>query len=281
MNSGFTNAPFSSKLKPMSDSKVSLVIITLNEENNIERCIRSAPWVDDIVVVDSGSTDKTVELAESLGARVFVEEWRGYRLQKIRATELAKYDWVLSLDADEGLSPDLNKKLQEMKTTGQLTAGGYESPRLTYHLGRWIRHGGWYPDKQIRFFNRQKCKWSAGHVHERIEGENIQPIDQPIYHWPFPTLSEQVQTNDEYSSLAAKDLWDQGKKFSLAKLLFKPVSKFIETYLFKRGFLDGLPGLIISVGASYSMFLKFSKLWEMSRLEKVKKAKSQKQTVSV
>jgi glycosyltransferase involved in cell wall biosynthesis len=261
---------FQSVAKP----RVSLVIITLNEAANIERCIRSAPWVDDVVVLDSGSADATVELARECGARTFVEKWRGYRDQKARATELAQNDWILSLDADEALSPEASAELQTLLVSGEPAADGFIFPRLSYNLGRWIRHGGWYPDGQLRFFNRTRANWSKGHVHERVKAERTIKLTHPIYHWPFATHAEQVATNNNYSSLGAQDLFDRGRKFSILKLIFKPISKFIETYVIKLGCLDGLPGFIISVGAAYSVFLKFAKLRELERTQLVNHASS-------
>lgn len=263
-----TSTSHPSSLRP----RLSLVIITLDEEANIERCIRSVPWADDVVVLDSGSKDRTVEIARGLGARVFCEAWRGYRDQKARATELAAHDWVLSLDADEALSPEAVKELEEIFATGLLAeeheAGGgridgLEFPRLSYHMERWIRHGGWYPDWQLRLFHRRRSAWSAGHVHERVAADRVRRLTSPIHHWPFADLSEQVRTNNNYSSLGARDLFDRGRRFHVLALVFKPWSKFMETYLIKGGWRDGLPGFIIAVGAAYSVFLKFAKLREM------------------
>jgi len=250
---------------------LSLVIISLNEAENIERCIRSVPFADDIVVVDSGSTDGTVEIARRLGARVFVEEWRGFRDQKSRATELARHEWVLSLDADEALSPEAAKEVQDLLVAGSGLAecDGYEFPRLTFNLGRWIRHGGWYPDRQLRLYDRRRSEWKGGgHVHERVAAERVRRLTSPILHWPFPNLGEQVATNNRYSGLGARELFDRGVRFSRFKLVVKPWSKFMETYFIKRGFMDGLPGFIISVGAAYSVFLKFAKLWELECSER-------------
>ncbi len=265
--------------------KISLVIITLNEELNIERCIRSVPWVSDVVVLDSGSSDRTVEIAKSLGARVFVEAWRGYRDQKIRATELAKYDWILSLDADEALSPEaaaevltLLKTPQTDQPTDQQTdqqVDGLEFPRLSFHMQRWIRHGGWYPDWQLRFFHRQRARWGEGHVHERVHATTKRRLQHPILHWPFQGLAEQVQTNNNYSTLGARDLFERGRRYSIIRLLFKPMSKFVETYVVKRGFQDGWPGFVIAVGAAYSVFLKFAKLRELE-LQSLENCPSQK-----
>lgn len=245
--------------------RVSLVVITLNEEKNIKRCIESASWVDDVVVLDSKSADRTQSLARELDARVFDEPFRGYREQKARATELAKHDWVLSLDADEALSPELSKEILEKLENLDPKLDGFEIPRLSFHMGRWIKHGGWYPDAQVRLFHRRRASWVGGHVHERVAAQKVLRLKNNILHWVFDDLSDQVETNNRYSSKGALDLYDKGKSFSVAKLIFKPVSKFVETYVFKRGFLDGLPGFIISVGAAYSVFLKFAKLWELKK----------------
>jgi glycosyltransferase involved in cell wall biosynthesis len=247
--------------------RISVAIISLNEADNIERCLRSVPFADDFVVLDSGSTDRTREIAAACGARVFDEEWRGFRAQKQRATQLCQYDWVLSLDADEALSPESAKEIQMLLESSSLESfDGYESPRLTRNLGRWIRHGGWYPDRQLRFYNRKRATWQGGeHVHERVQAGNVKRLEHPILHWPFLNLTEQVATNNRYSGLGARELFERGKKFSYTKLVFKPISKFLETYLLKRGFQDGLPGFIVAVGAAYSVFLKFAKLWEFER----------------
>lgn len=245
--------------------KVSLVVITLNEEKNIERCLRSVSFADEIIVLDSGSSDHTVEIAKREGAKVFVEAFKGFREQKQRATDLASHDWIISLDADEALSPRLAKEIQSLLKNENLEPGGYRVPRLSFHMGRWIRHGGWFPDSQIRFFNRKACKWVGGQVHERVEGDPIQAINAPILHWVFRDLAHQVSTNNLYSSFGARDLLEQNKNHNLLKMITKPISKFFETYFFKRGFLDGLPGFIISVGAAYSIFLKFAKAYEAKR----------------
>lgn len=246
---------------------ISLVIITLNEEAHIERCIRSAPFADDIVVVDSFSTDRTVEIAEKCGARVFQEKWRGYGPQKAFATSQAKHPWVLSLDADEALSPELAQEIQARFSTLD-TEAGYLFPRRSFHLGRWIGHGGWYPDYQLRLFNKEKSNWNSAALHEKVEVRRQIKMQKDLLHWVFEDLSDQVVTNDKYSTLGARQWFEAGKRFSLFKLLTKPPTKFIETYFFKAGFLDGLPGFIISVGAAYSVFLKFAKLWEIERAQK-------------
>ncbi len=240
---------------------ISLVVITLNEEQNIARCIQSVPWAAEVIVVDSGSQDKTIEIAKSFGAKVVQQEFLGFRKQKQLATDLAQNDWVLSLDADEALSPKLSQEI--LDNFDHLTKDGYFMPRLSFHLGKWIRHGGWYPDLQLRLFNKNKCQWVGGQVHEKVECKNAGYFKNDIHHFVFRDLAHQVQTNNRYSTLGAQELFQQKKRYSFFKLILKPVSKFIETYILKLGFLDGHAGFVISIGAAYSVFLKFAKLREL------------------
>lgn len=253
--------------KRVTKLPISLVIIALNEEAHIERCILSAPFVDDVVVVDSFSTDRTVEIAERAGARVFQEKWRGFGPQKAFAASQAKNPWIISLDADEALSPELGAEIIEEFAELDPEAG-YLFPRKSFHLGRWIGYGGWYPDYQLRLFNKDKSQWNSAALHEKVEVKRKIAMKGPMLHWVFDSLSDQVVTNDRYSTLGAEQLHKAGKKFSLFKLLTKPVSKFIETYFVKRGFLDGMPGFIIAVSASYSIFLRYAKMWELQRVRK-------------
>lgn len=251
----------------MKKLSISLVVVTLNEEDNIERCLKSVPFADDIVVVDSFSHDRTVEIASSCGARVIQEKWRGFGPQKAFAVSLAKNDWILSLDADEALSDELQAEIiSKISTLREDTA--YEIPRRSFHLGRWINHGAWYPDYQLRLFNRKTAQWPDATIHERVQAPREGKLSSPILHWVFDDLADQVQTNNKYSTLQAIELDKKSRKFSLFKLIVKPISKFIELYLYKGGFLDGMPGFIIAVGASYSVFLKFAKLWELQKIKK-------------
>jgi len=252
---------------------ISLVIITLNEQEGIARAIESASFCDDIVVLDSGSTDDTCQIARDLGARVILEEWRGFQEQKQRAADLAKNDWVLSLDGDEAIGSELREELLKLFSRwakgadqSHFNVDGYKFARLTFNLGRWIRHGGWYPDFQLRLFHRKRARWVGGQLHERVSAPRTEKLEGNLLHYPFINHAEQVATNNRYSGLGAEVLFTNGVKFKKSKLITKPISKFIETYFFKRGFLDGLPGFIISVGAAYSIFLKFVKLWELQKL---------------
>lgn len=248
----------------MTKLPLTLAIITLNEEDNIERCIKSVPFASDIVVLDSGSQDKTLNKAADLGARVFSEAWKGFGPQKRRATELAKFDWVLNLDADEVLSPELQAEIFN-RFSGLDSERGYLFPRKSFHLGRWITHGGWYPDRQLRLYHRAHANWSENQIHERVLVSKEESFQHPILHFVFKNLSAQIQTNNRYSSLQAESQFQRGDRFSLFKLIVKPWSKFLECYFLKLGFLDGLPGFIIAVGAGYSVFLRWAKIWEAQK----------------
>ncbi len=243
---------------------ISLVILSKNEEQNIERVLNSVDFCQEKLLVDSFSTDRTVELAKSLGARVIQTEWLGFGPQRRFATEQAQNDWVLFLDCDEVVSPELAQEIREGFGAFTPTAA-YRLPRLSFHLGRWIRHGGWYPDWQIRLFHRQHAQWNHADLHEKVEAKEFRSLHQPLLHFVFRSLSHQVVTNDRYSSLGAQQLRQQKKAFHLIALVFRPFGKFFECYIVKRGFLDGLPGFIIAVGAAYSLFLRYAKLWELSQ----------------
>lgn len=250
----------------MTKLPMSLVVITLNEEQNIERCIKSVPFASEVLILDSGSQDQTLMKAAGLGAKVITEPWQGFGLQKRRATELAQYDWILNLDADEALSPELQQEIIE-KFSQLKPDTAYQMSRKSFHLGRWILHGGWYPDRQLRLYHRKHSNWSPAQIHERIEASSIESLEQPLLHWVFADLSDQIQTNNRYSTLQAQSQYGQGERFSIVKLMVKPMSKFIECYLLKLGFLDGIPGLVIAVGAGYSVFLRWAKIWELERLK--------------
>ncbi len=246
---------------------LSLIVITLNEEKNIERCIRSVPFASDILVLDSGSTDRTVDIARKLGARTLQEPWRGYARQKIRATALARNEWVLSLDADEALSELAQKEIVELFQTSQPATDidAYSFPRKANYLGRWMNHTGMYPDRQTRLYNRARTQWKDAQVHEKIEAKSVREFSGDILHWPFIDISDQIQTINRYSSLRANELMEQNQKISSLKMVTKTVSKFFETFFLKKGFLDGQEGLIASIVTAFSTFLRWSKLRELQK----------------
>lgn len=258
---------------PIGNTQISASIITLNEAKKLRDCILSLDWVDEIVVVDSLSGDATVEIAESLGAKVIEQPFLGHVKQKDFAVRHCSNNWVICLDADERVSPQLKTqiiKLFETHPDGDLPCKGYTVARRSFHLGRWILHGGWYPDRNIRLFDRRFGGWHGVDPHDRIEvAGKLGNLNAALDHYVFDDLAHNVQQNNFFSGISAKILYEKGKKPSLIKLIFKPPGKFIETYFVKQGFRDGLPGFIIAVGAAYSMFLKYAKLWEYYLKDKV------------
>lgn len=242
---------------------ISTVIITFNEERNLARCLDSVKDVaDEIIIVDSFSTDNTAGIAAGYNARVIQNEFAGYSQQKNFATEQANYDWILSLDADETLSPELIKSILEIKKGPQFSA--YQVPRLTNYCGKWIRHCGWYPDKQTRLYNRTQGRWEEKRVHEfwRLD-DNTQQIGLlkgDILHYSFSTINEHLNKIEKYSELAARESVENGKSATLLKIYFSPKWHFINEYIFQLGFLDGFYGYTICRLSVYSTFLKYSKI---------------------
>lgn len=239
--------------------KISATIITFNEERNIARVIESLRCCDEILVLDSGSNDRTVEIARKLGARVEEASWRGYAAQKNTAAELASHDWILSLDADESLSEALEAEIWQIKKSGP-RFDGYTMPRLAQYLGRWILHSGWYPDRKVRLFNRAKAKWVGDFVHESVTVEGIVGhLESNLLHFTCSSLSEHFRTMDRYTTLAAQEIAAREKDVPLARLLFDPPYAFFKTYVLKLGFLDGVEGLAIAYMAAFYNFAKYSK----------------------
>jgi len=243
---------------------MSLVVIARNEAHNIGRCIQSARFVAEVLVAENESFDKTSEVAESFGARVIHPPWQGFGRQKKFAALQAQQDWILALDADEALSQELQKEILENFSSLQPDTV-YYFPRKSFHLSRWIKHGGWYPDRQPRLFHRKHSMWNEAEIHESVEGKQQAFFKSDLEHYVFRDLSQQVMTNDRYSTLQAQDYVKAGKKFSFFKAMTKPWVKFIECYFLKLGFMDGYPGFVIAVGAAYSVFIRWAKIWEIQR----------------
>jgi glycosyltransferase involved in cell wall biosynthesis len=244
--------------------KITATIITLDEERNIQRAIESLRCSDEILIVDSGSVDRTVELAEKLGARVIEAGWRGYSGQKNWAAEQASNDWILSLDADEALSEALEAEIWNLKKNGP-RADAYTMPRLAKYLGRWILHSGWYPDRKVRLYNRRKAKWVGEFVHERVEVSGpIAHLKSNILHFTCDSLSEHVKSLERYTTLAAQELVARKAPIGWLQMIFDPPWTFIRTYFLQLGFLDGLEGIIIAYMASFYTFLKYAKARNMS-----------------
>jgi glycosyltransferase involved in cell wall biosynthesis len=243
--------------------KISATIITFNEERNISRAIESLRCCDEIVVVDSGSTDRTTELAAKLGARVVESPWRGYAGQKNFASERAENDWVLSLDADEALSEALEGEIWQIKKNGPHFEA-YTMPRLAQYLGRWILHSGWHPDRKVRLFDRRKARWVGEYVHESVAVDGrVGHLRENILHFTCSSLSEHLKTMDRYTTLAAEQIVDQRKKVGWPQLLLDPPWTFFRTFVVQRGFMDGAEGVAIAYMAALYNFLKYAKAKNM------------------
>ena len=260
---------------------ISAVLITLNEERRLPRALASLSAAhavaDEILVVDSGSTDRTREIAEAHGARVISHPWEGYARQKNFAAEQAKHPWILSLDADEVVTPELAAELREIKTQGPGEAAGFRMPRLASYRGRWIRHSGWYPDHKLRLYDRRRARWVGDYVHESVHVDgpsaNIRTLRGDLQHFTCDSLAEHFRTTDRYTSLAAQEACAQGGRpggkwilpRAVAMTVVAPPWKFFETYFLRQGFRDGLSGLIIAGMAGFYVFWKYAKLCELLR----------------
>jgi len=246
---------------------ISAVVITKNEARNVERCLRSlAPVADEILVVDDHSTDETVALCERLGARVVRQPWLGFGPQKNLGNGLARHDWILSVDADEALDEELQAAIREARARG--LSGAYQVTRLNSYYGRFIRHGLEYPDRKVRLFPRSRARWNDSLVHEGLvldERLSVTRLGGHLLHYTYADVAEHVAKANRYTSLAAEEAFRRGARPSLARMLGSPATVFLKAYLLRRGFLDGLHGLVLSVLHAHGAFLKYVKLWDLHR----------------
>jgi glycosyltransferase involved in cell wall biosynthesis len=247
-------------------------IIAFNEEERIAECLRSLAWCEEILVVDSHSTDATREIAGSLGARVIERDWPGYAAQKEFAVRAAANDWVLCVDADERLSPELQAEMQSLRERG-FGASGYEMPRCTRYLGAWIRHGTWYPDAQLRLFDRRCGRWMsayAGGLHERVELDgSIERLAGDLWHEPYRTISDHLRTIDRYTTAIAEGMHAAGRRARIDQLVLTPAAEFLRFYLLKRGFRDGWRGLLLAYLHAHYVRMKYAKLMALQRERRV------------
>jgi glycosyltransferase involved in cell wall biosynthesis len=252
-------------IESVSMHPISAALITHNEERNIAEALESLSWADEIVVVDSGSVDATLEICRRFTDKIFHREWTGYVDQKNFAAAQARNDWIFSLDADERVSPELSAEISELAQK-DFHSSGYRIPRVAVFWGRWIKHGDWYPDYQLRLFNRKHGKWEGGRVHESVKIHGKPGfLSGEIHHFTYRSLSDYLKRLETYSSLAALDYHERGKRSTVVDLLAKPFAAFIKAYVLKRGFLDGTPGFAVCVMGSVSVFFKYAKLYELKR----------------
>ncbi len=245
--------------------RVTAVIITLNEAARIADAVNSVSWADEVLVVDSHSTDDTVELARRAGARVEVRDWPGYIAQKNYGASAARNDWILSLDADERVTPALAGEIQAVMAA-EPPAAGYRMPRVSYYLGRWIRTTDWYPDPQLRLYDRRRGKWTGRYVHESVAVDGAPGrLRHELQHYTYRDVSHHLKTIDRYTSLAARQMFEDGRRAGIPHVLLHPPAAFLRNYVVRGGFRDGSVGLVVSLLNSYYVFCKFVKLWELRR----------------
>jgi (heptosyl)LPS beta-1,4-glucosyltransferase len=246
--------------------KLTVTVITHNEAPNIAAALESAAWADEIIVVDSHSTDDTVGIARRLATRVEARDWPGYGAQKNYAAGLASHDWILSIDADERVTPELADEIRQV-LSGPVRHKGYRIPRVAFYLGRWIRSTDWYPDYQLRLYDRRAARWDTRRVHESVAvGGTVGRLSKELQHYPYRDLSHHLATIDRYTTLAAEDWRAAGRRASDLQTFFSPRFAFLRNYVLKGGFRDGSAGLLVSILNSYYVFLKFAKLWELQNL---------------
>ncbi len=243
--------------------KVSVTIITKNEASNIRQCLEGVRWADEIVVVDNGSMDDTREICQAFGARVFSEEWKGFARQKNSAIDKARNEWVLSLDADERIPPELRREIETI-LKGTPSCDGYRIARQNFFLGRWIRRCGWYPDHNLRLFRKSKGRFLERAVHEKVIVEGrVGYLKSPMEHHTYRSLSDFMERLERYSSLAAQEMQKEGRAFRLWDILLRPPGTFLQMYFLRAGFLEGYYGFLLSVLYSFYTLLKYSKLKEL------------------
>jgi glycosyltransferase involved in cell wall biosynthesis len=245
--------------------KISVIIIAGNEENNIAECLESVSWADEIIVVNSGSTDRTVEIARNYTTRVYVHKWEGYAAQKSYALSLASNKWVLSIDADERVSPELKCEIENLDIEG---ADGYKIPRRNYFLGRVIKSCGWYPDYQLRLFKKSRTRVTNRQVHEGffVDGR-VEKLKNDLIHYTHMTITGTLSKINEYSTLQAAEKAPR-KKVHAYHILVHPAWAFLQHFILRRGFKDGTYGLLVSLIHAMTNMQTYMKIWEMQNAGK-------------
>ncbi len=250
--------------------KISACIIARDEADRIGPCLESVAFCDEILVVDSGSTDGTQDLARSLGARVIEADWPGWVKQKNRAAEAASHDWVLSLDADERVDDELRAAIEDLRdgVLGDETQPrAYDLTRKVFYLGRWIKHGGWYPEWRVRLFDRRHARWGGVDPHDRIEyaGPTGRIRRGHLDHHTYRSMADQFHQMVRFSKARAEAMHANGQRASLVKLLLRPAWRFFSMYVFRLGFLDGRAGYVLAKVNAHYVFMKYAQLWELAR----------------
>ncbi len=252
--------------------KISAFVICCNEEKNIRRCLKSLEWCDEIVVVDSGSSDKTLEICKEFTQTVLHRDWTGHREQKQYALDNCKFDWVLSIDADEEVSPELkNQIIKELtfnyQNQPEPEIKGYSLSRIVYFMSRWWNKGGWYPEFRLRLIYKPATYWGGVDPHDKaiVKGKVKKITEGALYHYTYSDLFHQIECLNQHSTDAANRMHSRGKKVTILNLLINPISRFIKFFLIKKGYREGMYGFIVAINEAWYAFLKYAKLWELQK----------------
>jgi glycosyltransferase involved in cell wall biosynthesis len=255
-----------------SQTKVSAVVVCYNEEDRIGDCLESLRWCDEVVVVDSFSTDRTVEICQDYTNRVLQRKWSGYRDQKAFAHSQATKDWVFLVDADERVTPALRDEILHALAHDNGQYAGYLVPRLVHYLGRWWWRGGWFPDYDVRVFRHNRASWGGSDPHEKIlvDGK-VRRLRNPLHHYSYRNIEDHIRRINRFTSISSQELKKEGRRWRIADALFRPAGRFFRSYVLHRGFMEGFAGFYVAFTASVYVFLKYAKLWEMELEEERKK----------
>ncbi len=245
---------------------ISVYILTFNNERTIRACLESVtPHADEVVILDSGSTDETLTICKEFPVKIYHQAWAGFRRQYQKAADLTKNHWIMFVDADEMVPEALWDEISRALTKNDERICGYVINRRNYYMGRWIRHGGWVPDKEIRLYQRDKGRWE-GDLHAKVTVAGpVKELREPYLHFPYRNISGQIQTIDNYSETAAQDMLKNGRRVGPIGAFSRAFFRFFKEYILKRGFLDGFPGFYIASASAFYVLTKYAKLWELKK----------------
>lgn len=247
--------------------KISCFVVCCNEEAHIARCLASVvKWCSEVVVIDSGSTDSTVEIARSMGVRLVHEKWAGFVEQKRFGLTLCSGEWVINLDADEEVSPELAVEIQQAIQASSPSQSGFELNRVVFFLRRWWRVGGWYPEYRLRVLRRDAAIWGGTNPHEKakVTSGSVSRLSGELRHYTYDDIADQIRTLNSHSTSAARSLLAGGYRFAISDLIFRPLARFVKFYALKGGYKEGLAGFIVAVHEAAYVFIKYAKAWEIS-----------------
>lgn len=247
---------------------LSVIVLTRNEEENIAECLSGVAWADEVIVIDSGSTDATMAIAKRFTPLVISLPWKGYGAARNNGIQRATGEWVLWLDADERVPPELADEIRRVVRANDPSVAGYSVARRAYFCGKWIRHAGWYPSRVVRLFRKELGRLTESNVHERLllKGPTGE-LRNDLLHFTDPSLQHYFEKFNTYSTLAAQDMMTAGRKFRIVDIVVRPLYQFLKMYILRLGVLDGIHGFILSTASSAYVFAKYAKLWELERAD--------------